>query len=487
MLEREAGVDAEDTNRRFAARLPVLLDVPEPYEARARYAIRMLLNPLGLVPKWRRHDEAGSEVPSLYYGPAAPASRRTLSLAYSEAAAGYLSRPPSHPPEAAPSRRRRDEPPAPFVSKHGEADIVASTFFWLSGWQEYVIHERDEHGRFTSALSVQERWGAPTEPLVDVYREVLEERLVRAGVEVRRTSWRGRPWALAPTHDVDYVRKWRPGIIKRELLRSLRNPRHAARVVRQLKAGDPIRRSMKSMLADVERVGGRATWLVKAGGRDSRDVSYPLADAALRRLLTDAAQRGFEVGLHPSYHASTDDVQLYQERDRLRKALPQAPAAIRSHYLRFRLPDTMRLYERAGFRADSTLGFPDREGFRFATCHPFRLFDIHTNRETELWEIPLTFMDAALFNRRGYGVEEAIEHTSRLLATCRRHGGVCVGLWHNVLDDHIDYPGWQRHFRAILETAAGEGAFIGTLSEIFDCAARQRHAPSSASIRTTPA
>ncbi len=94
-------------------------------------------------------------------------------------------------------------------------------------------------------------------------------------------------------------------------------------------------------------------------------------------------------------------------------------------------------------------------------------------------------MDAALFNRRMFSVDEAIERTSALLETCRRYGGVCVGLWHNVLEDDIDYPGWLRHFQETLRTAADDGAFIGTLSELIACAGYQT--PSAASFRATSA
>lgn len=94
---------------------------------------------------------------------------------------------------------------------------------------------------------------------------------------------------------------------------------------------------------------------------------------------------------------------------------------------------------------------------------PFRLFDLERNRVSQLWEMPLVAMDGALFNRRGYSVAEAIDATRRIMDRCRDFGGCAVLLWHNVLWDEMDAPGWGRHFLASLDYARSEGALISSL------------------------
>lgn len=486
MLGREAGGTAEDTNRGAQATLPVCVDVPPSYSRRARYALTTLLEPLGLAPAWvARADISTSH--ALYYGPTQRAPEGVLSLSMSEDAAAFFERGPTELPEPCWVDAAGSRCPVMFTDGTGQPDLVASTFFWLSGWQEYVTRERDEHGRFTYAASLQRTLGIADLPVVDMYRRRIEDRLVEAAIPTVRQKWSGKHWAFCPTHDVDYIRKWRPGIIRREVERSLREVTRIAEVVRQLRRGDPFVASLHEMMDEVERVGGRSTWLLKAGGRDARDVPYSLDSNVLRRFIEQASARGFELGLHPSYHASTDAERLAAERDRLAAHLPYPPSSIRSHYLRFGLPETIRLYENAGFRIDSTLGFPDREGFRFGTCQPFRLFDVENDRETELWEVPLTFMDASLFNRRRLSVEEAIARTVMLLEACRTYGGVCVGLWHNVLADELDYPGWRRHFREVLRMAMEQDACISTLRDVLPPRAAGAQAPSAASFRTMSA
>lgn len=476
-MEQRTRTEAQDTSGNAARAISVCIEVPDSFLNAARYAVRMLLFPLGLVPQWHRREQVESLKPAIYYGADPPTTSAVISLALARHAPAFFEEGTAGLPEATGNVIFRDEA--------GEPDFVASAFFWLSGWQERSVMARDEHGRFVYAGSMQEQLGTADVPLVDVYREAIEVRLSAVGLPIRRTSWGGRTWALAPTHDVDYIRKWRPGRILREVPRSIMNPRRAGSVLRQVLRGDPFSTSLRTMADAVERLKGHSTLLLKAGGEDVRDVAYRLGDRRLRRFIRSVVADGFEVGLHPSYHASTDARRLTHERDRLAARLTQSPAAVRSHYLRFEFPQTLRLYEHAGFRVDSSLGFPDREGFRFATCHPFKLFDLEGDRESELWEIPLTFMDASLFNRRMYSVDEALDRTSALMETCRRYGGVCVGLWHNVIDDEVDYPGWRRHFQETLTAARDLGAHIGSLAQLLACAEETAQAPSDASIRTT--
>ena len=81
----------------------------------------------------------------------------------------------------------------------------------------------------------------------------------------------------------------------------------------------------------------------------------------------------------------------------------------------------------------------------------------------DLWEMPLLLMDGVLFNRQNYGVEEAVHQSIELLKMCRKFGGAGVALWHNVIGEEMDYPGWGEHFEAIVQWCSEQGAYIGSL------------------------
>lgn len=456
--------------------LPCCVDAPEAFVPKARYALETLLRPMGLTPGWvtpAELPEAG-----LYYGlrPEATAARVALPLLPDTAA--FFERP-------APYDARRvgwlawEGERWPVLFGGAEPDLVASAFFWLSGWQELASAERDAHGRFPYEASLQARLGTAVRPAVDAYREVLAGRLAAAGLPLAWRTWRGHAWVFCPTHDIDYLRKWRPGIFYREVVEFFLLNRRKVGVgerVRRLGAalrdaarrGDPCRTAFDRMQAETAARGGTATYFLKTAAPDPHDVPYRLGSAFLRRRIPVLQAADFEIGLHPSYRAHTDAAMLAAERERLVRATGRDPLSVRQHYLRYEAPTTPRLQADLGFRIDSTLGFAGHEGFRHATCLPFQVFDADANAALDLWEMPLAVMESTLFNRRGLDAEGARAATDAVMRACRRFGGACVALWHNTLWDELDYPGWGRHFVETLDAACDDGALVASLRDALD-------------------
>ena len=79
--------------------------------------------------------------------------------------------------------------------------------------------------------------------------------------------------------------------------------------------------------------------------------------------------------------------------------------------------------------------------------------------------MPLILMESTLFHRQNLTLRQSTERTRKLMKTCRRYGGVFVGLWHNTLWDEDEYPGWGEHFISALDLAQDEGALISSLRE----------------------
>ena len=457
--------------------LPCCVEAPEAYRSKAQYALRMLLLPLGIDPQWV--DRADLTDRGLYYGPdpdAVPASVLRLRLApdtapYFDGFTPYRSR------WVRWQRWWGERWPVLFGDPEtDEADLVASAFFWLSGWQEYTVAARDRHGRFPHHASLQARFGTTTRPAVDAYREHLAEALTHLDVPFQRRRWGRAGWAFCPTHDIDYLRKWRKGMIYREIvLHFFGNQRRASpgarlrrlgRFLRDwLTPGDVYRTAFERLHHETMERGGTATFFLKTDAHGPHDVFYASDDPYLRQRISALEEDGFEIGLHPSYYAHTHLEYLHEEQSRLADAVTQTPISVRQHYLRYEAPATPRLQHAAGFHIDSSLGFSETEGFRHATCLPFQRFDVPANAATDLWEMPLSMMESAVFNRRGLAIDEALRATADILQTCRRFGGAAVMLWHNVLWDELDHPDWGSHFTETLDAAVAEGACIVSLRD----------------------
>ncbi len=442
--------------------VPCAVEVPETCRQKAKYALRMLLTPLGLEPAWL----APGDLPDngVYYGIRTPPSR-ALTLDYDYDAPAFFSG--GDPFDAAQVQWfEEDRERWPMLFSHeGRPDLVASTFFWLGAWQERTIRERDIHGRFLYEHSLHKILDIRLRPVVDMYRRRLARMLRAHNINVNERRWYGRPWAFCSTHDVDYLSKWRPGIYYREgvqyFLRNQRDIPFKSRVRRlghsakdALSTGDPFQSALTRIREEIHSRNGAATFFLKTGATAPHDVFYRLNHRFLRGEVAALRRQGFEIGLHPSYHAHTHPDYMRNELERLTSVFGEAPVSVRQHYLRYEAPLTARLQAGAGLGIDSTLGFADAAGFRNATCMPFQVYDLDADETLDLWEAPLVFMESALFNRQQYSPAEAKDETRRIIDICRRFGGVCVGLWHNTLWDEVDYPGWGRHFTETLDEAS---------------------------------
>ena len=452
--------------------VPCCVDVPDRFERRARYALRMILRPLGIDPVWVRRDDVRDG--GLYYGRAT--SEAAVHLPFDPEAADVLEA-TAPTTVAAPVSIRWDGETWPLIFGTPHApDLVASTFYWLSGWEERATVARDRYGRVVHAGSLPDRLGTTTRPVVDAYRAMVAERLAAACVPMTPATWDGAPWALVLTHDVDYIRKWRPGIVYREVVQyALGNRRRepvAARLDRLgrglvdfLTPPDPFQRAMHRMVRETLARDGRATYFFKGGAHGPQDVAYALSGRFVRAFMAQLRTAGFDIGLHPSFHAHTHPGYLRAEREALRVAAGVRLSSVRTHYLRYEAPTTPRLLDEADFAIDSTLGFAEHEGFRRGTCHPFQLYDLDADRPLELWECPLILMESAVFNRRHLTGDAARAATTALLDQCRRFGGLAVALWHTTLWDELDFPGWGHHFLNTMDDARAMGGRLLSLRD----------------------
>ncbi len=434
----------------------------------------MLLGSLGLGPIFKSRSELSRG--GLYYGhhPAGLHSGVTV-CSFSNRAEEFFDHSTSLNPTSVKWRHYSGyNIPILFSSERGE-DLVASAFYWLSGWQEHTVHSRDQHGRFPHKASLQSVLNTTHLPVVEFYRDILREKLAVAEVHTEHRTWSGKNWAFCPTIDVDYLRHWRPGMIYREKVlyfllnhRKVNMSRRWRRLFQFIRSyctpGDAFQIALKRMHRLI-RTYGSATVFLKTAAHGPNDVNYRLDQIFIQNIVRELQSDHFEIGLHPSYHAYSHPKYLRKERHALTKLVGISPVSVRQHFLRYEPAITPQIQMRAGFRIDSSLGFAECAGFRNGTCLPFLKFDCARNKVLDLWEIPLLLMDGALFNRQKYNVDEAVQRSVELLKLCKKFGGIGVVLWHNVIGEEMDYPGWADHFEQIIKWSSEQDAYIGSLRD----------------------
>jgi len=487
----------------------VVLGCDEAFKKKAAYTFETFFQVLGLRISFSTVQEPTSDDIAIWYGRTAPelASRSLWIHASEDAARFFQKRVPYDLSKArefyAGGERslalfyddRFGEDPSAVSSGDSRGrvihvDIVASAFYFLSCWQEMTSSERDSHGRFPASASLQQKFGLLTTPIVNQYIELLRTELERLlGMPIiSKPRYHGKQFAVCMTHDIDYLRKWSLGIIYRELFqyfllgRKDRKLNERARRVRAFfkaisERGDPFISSLEKILMTERQYQSHATYFLKAGWTSKHDVSYRLSDGSMRRYLAALKSDGHEIGLHPSYNTHLDGSRMALEKQRLDEACGVKSAGVRQHFLRFQAGQTWRIQAGEGFLYDSTLGFPDHEGFRVSFCHPFRAYDVERDEPMKLWELPLVGMDGTFQSYRNKSAESGLTIIQSLIATVKKYRGVAVLLFHNTCYDDLDFPGWGKAFEGSLAFSIQAGAFVGSGKEILESYLRSANLP----------
>jgi hypothetical protein len=356
----------------------------------------------------------------------------------------------------------------PFAERRGNgtvvfyADIIAATLFMLSRWEEMVVPTRDAHDRFPAGASVAYKQGFLDRPIVDEYALILQ-----AWLKVLLPQWEPEiaRFSVQLSHDIDTVRSyanlWSAARgCAGDLLRR-HNPQKALRTLRGHlnRTCDPMYQGIFE-LADLSEKHGLASAFYFMGAKTScYDRGYDPSSPWVAQCLRDLRERGHEIGFHAGYYASDDVACFAREKSRVEDVLGSGPTGGRQHYLRFRAPDTWRIWEAAGMTYDSTLGYADHEGFRCGTCHPFHPFDLEHERELVLTERPLIVMDRTLRQYRGLTPETGQERILTLAERCRRVNGTFTLLWHNS-SLHNEWVPWAQMYRRLLPALSNSGGIV---------------------------
>jgi len=299
---------------------------------------------------------------------------------------------------------------APFISSASSGstcfafDWVETLFFHLSRMEEYQPRPQDLDEYGTLAADRQFL------PLHRLHHRPVVDHLVNAIYLAIGLTPQQRPTSWTITHDIDHFRLFAPRF---RLWRYLGGTAYRYRSVkgwlpllrqygacRWQGAADPysILAGLLVEQSPVERV----IYLAAITKPFAPDPSYTLEEPFMRAAWNRAADLGYKLGLHPSYH-TWRDAHLFQiELDRLQQWSGMAIQHTRQHYLRFAFPDTADIMEQTSLTEDSTLGHWDRIGFRCGTGFAYHLYDFVHEKPYTWLEKPLVVMDMGLLYETGF-------------------------------------------------------------------------------------
>ena len=366
-------------------------------------------------------------------------------------------------------------------------DVLTWAGWLLSRAEEYDPHRLDSAGRFRHDDSLLFRAGLTDVPVVDMLlmalRTAVEEATRIAGLDVqRRSPWpQGKQFAVCLTHDIDHAvrrsayeaaRKLGGAGVALALGRRQTSRRRVNEAIGLARGGEASPYWLMSHMAQQEAARGfRSTFFVLPHKRrrvqegSVRARRYDVRRPDIQLLLHELDVNGWEIGMHTSYDAHDTVAGLATDWKTLQSELPagvQASGA-RSHYLRLRMPDTLRHAEEAGLRYDATMGWATGWGFRSGSATPYHPFDLSRDRELDLWELDLHVMDGAVAAR------DFATSLGTALERVREVRGCATVLVHPspyddmTVEEHLDL------YDKVLECVAGfDDAWVTTPAEVLD-------------------
>lgn len=328
-------------------------------------------------------------------------------------------------------------------------DILGLTYWMLTRLEEIGRTDLDEHGRFPASSSHAFQNEYLDRPIVDEWLIILGQVIqqVWPSLTLRKHEFR-----INVSHDVDrpslygfqpwsaILRMMAGHLLKRRDLKAFfLAPWIKLTTRRKLHASDPF--NTFDWLMDVSEANGlKSAFYFICGCTNAKyDADYDINHPAIRYLIRKISQRGHEVGIHPSYETFRDFEQLKREFDVLIKVAESEGVAQkawggRMHYLRWKQPQTLRAWSRAGLTYDSTLGYPDQPGFRSGTSHEYFAFDPIRGEALPVKVRPLVMMESSVIDERKQGHEVRHALQSRILELkmrCFLVEGNFSLLWHN--------------------------------------------------------
>ncbi|MFP4403943.1 MAG: polysaccharide deacetylase family protein [Candidatus Woesearchaeota archaeon] len=345
-------------------------------------------------------------------------------------------------------------------------DILKSSFYLLSGYQEYCSESRDGLGRFPYKSSIQHFLNISHKPIVNYYFEIIEEGIIRfcnihSIPYTKQKKFKNFGFFL--THDIDkidFYTKWYIAQKIKEILGFVQTKYSWKQNIMLLIRGlfqflNFINRKNPSwdfnFLIEVEReLNFKSAFYFLNKDILHKDSYYTYEERKVVNLINWLYNNGCEIGLHGTTRSAYDLNKLKEIYFKLQSVSPVDVSGIRQHRLLMSLPNTLINHEMVGLDYDTTLGFAENEGFRNSYCLPFKPYNFIEDKIVDIWEIPLNVMDVTLFEYRKLTFNQVKKSIEDIIHEINKFSGVFTLLWHNGYFDEIRYPGIKDFYKEIL-------------------------------------
>ena len=322
-------------------------------------------------------------------------------------------------------------------------DILASSFYMLSRYEEYLPFEADIHGRFTATQSLAYKANFLHLPVVNIWANQLRDLITK---QFSNFKFPKKEYSQHNTIDIDYAYDFKGKPVLRRLggllkscitfdVNSIKN-----RISYCFGGKDPF--DVYDLLYQLQKENTiKTTYFFQVGDYGKFDKNLPLKKP-LKNLIKHVSNFA-TIGLHPSYGSNADFNKLEKEHQNLSKVIGKPVTKSRQHFLKLAFPTTFENLIKLGVQEDYSMGFANELGFRAGISNAFPFFNLKTNTQRPLSLNPFQIMDVTLKDYLKLSPKEAVNQINTIKKTIQKEGGVFISLFHNSsLTDKGEWAGW---------------------------------------------
>jgi hypothetical protein len=456
----------------------VFLKVDEKFEPKAKYVFRTMLTILGY--KVRFFNKTTSEDIHIYYG------LRTSELFPIRIYRGletalFFNKKELYPEKNFNSVYYHGEYIPFLFSQMGEIftsngnsiqirkDIIASAFYFLSCWHNFV--QDKNHIQYDYKTSLPYRFHFAHIPVVERYCDILAEALQLSKCGYPKKPLWEKSFCVSLSHDIDFWDFWRKEDIIKTNSRLLKRAKSGSigSLCRYLqfnirKKTNCNRLSVLHKIIRKEAVfkSQSSFFLLTKKDFPHLPLNY-FADDYYREEIIAALQKK-TVNLQGSKESTENYPQLISE---LQELTGFSGNGFRARYLSADYQLLFKLLEQAKVKYDSSVGFDGMFGYRAGISCPFFPFNIKENRPFTVLEIPVAITDRTLFFPKEKHRKFLLQQLDILLKSAAQHQSHVSIIWHNHVFDPLEFPFLNKLYWKILQFANKQQASIFSTDDLY--------------------
>lgn len=369
-------------------------------------------------------------------------------------------------------------------------DILASAFFFLSGWQEYVYMTNIKAWRYPFEDSIHNKLKITHLPIVNYYFDILKTAIEKMyDIQPQITNWSNHEFGICLTHDIDLCETgWRedifsqfkklqlgsiPRVLYQKLFRqdTWFNFDEILHIEKKFSAHSSfyfmakkgkiyldIKKLNQEKQEDDKEPGGykKHSFFTRLFGYPEvyENADYAIQQSKFHKVFQAIQHQDSEIGIHGSITSHLNEDMLRREIDDLKIPIN----GIRFHYLFFDRTKTFDILEKSGIKYDTSIGFSEEPGFRYGIAYPFVPFNIPENKPYSLIEIPLIIMDTTYRVYKKTPIAKILPNIHSLMDEVQKFNGCLTILWHNAYFSPYKFAGWREIYESILKDGKNRNA-----------------------------